>query len=99
MVYLSQTVSWTCPAPQPETASPAQRGRSCCLVKDTMSLSGLLSVIADAPALRRALDQADGVAADFVAPPPLRPFLAATLAAPPPPARPPGDAPRGSSAR
>ena len=48
-----------------------------------MSLSGLLSVIADAPALRRALDQADGVAADFVAPPALRPFLAATLAAPP----------------
>jgi transcription-repair coupling factor (superfamily II helicase) len=48
-----------------------------------MSLSGLLSVIADAPALRRALSQADGTAADFVAPSALRPFLAAALAAPP----------------
>ena len=48
-----------------------------------MSLSGLLSVIADAPALRRALGQADGTAADFVAPSALRPFLAAALAAPP----------------
>ena len=48
-----------------------------------MSLSGLLSVIADAPQIQRALDQADVTAADFVAPPALRPFLAATLAAPP----------------
>jgi transcription-repair coupling factor (superfamily II helicase) len=48
-----------------------------------MSLSGLLSVIADAPQLRRALGQANGAAADFVAPAALRPFLAATLAAPP----------------
>jgi transcription-repair coupling factor (superfamily II helicase) len=48
-----------------------------------MSLSGLLSVIADAPQIRRALDQADATAADFVGPPALRPFLAATLAAPP----------------
>jgi transcription-repair coupling factor (superfamily II helicase) len=48
-----------------------------------MSLSGLLSVIADAAELRRALGQADEVAADFVAPPALRPFLAAALAAPP----------------
>jgi transcription-repair coupling factor (superfamily II helicase) len=48
-----------------------------------MSLSGLLSVIADAPQLRRALGQADAVAADFIGPPALRPFLAATLAAPP----------------
>jgi transcription-repair coupling factor (superfamily II helicase) len=48
-----------------------------------MSLSGLLSVIADAPQLRRALGQADAVAADFIGPSALRPFLAATLAAPP----------------
>jgi transcription-repair coupling factor (superfamily II helicase) len=48
-----------------------------------MSLSGLLSVIADAPQLQRALGQADAVAADFIGPSALRPFLAATLAAPP----------------
>jgi transcription-repair coupling factor (superfamily II helicase) len=47
-----------------------------------MSLAGLLSVIADAPQLRRALSEADGAPADFIAPSALRPFLAAALAAP-----------------
>ena len=47
-----------------------------------MSLAGLLSVIAEDPQLRRALDQGDGDA-DLVAPPALRPFLAAALAQPP----------------
>ncbi len=47
-----------------------------------MSLAGLLSVIAEDPQLRRALDQGDGDA-DLVAPPALRPFLAAALSQPP----------------
>jgi len=47
-----------------------------------MSLAGLLAVIAEDPQLRRALDQGDGDA-DLVAPPSLRPFLAAALAQPP----------------
>ena len=47
-----------------------------------MSLAGLLSVIAEDPKLRHALDQGDGDA-DLVAPPALRPFLAAALAQPP----------------
>ena len=48
-----------------------------------MSLSGLLRVIADDPQLRRALEEADApvsVGADLIAPPALRPFLAAALA-------------------
>ena len=49
------------------------------LIKDTMSLAGLLSVIAEDPGLRHALSQGD-VAADLVAPPALRPFLTAALA-------------------
>jgi transcription-repair coupling factor (superfamily II helicase) len=47
-----------------------------------MSLAGLLSVIAEDPQLRRALDLGDADA-DLVAPPALRPFLAASLAQPP----------------
>src|SRR5258707_11782294 len=48
-----------------------------------MSLSGLLRVITDDPQLRRALAEADAPAsagADMIAPPALRPFLAAALA-------------------
>src|SRR5260221_4439339 len=48
-----------------------------------MSLSGLLRVITDDPQLRRALSEADApvtAGADLVAPPALRPFLAAALA-------------------
>ncbi|HEX4658043.1 MAG TPA: transcription-repair coupling factor [Streptosporangiaceae bacterium] len=48
-----------------------------------MSLSGLLRVITDDPQLRRALAEADAPAsagADMMAPPALRPFLAAALA-------------------
>ncbi len=45
-----------------------------------MSLAGLLSVIAADPELQRALSQGDGDA-DLVAPPALRPFLAASIAA------------------
>ncbi len=47
-----------------------------------MSLAGLLSVIAEDPQLRRALDQGDADT-DLVAPPALRPLLAAALAHPP----------------
>ena len=49
-----------------------------------MSLPGLLRVIADDPQLRRALEEADAPGspgADLIAPPALRPFLAAALAA------------------
>ena len=49
-----------------------------------MSLSGLLRVIADDPQLKRALEEAEAPAspgADLIAPPALRPFLAAALAA------------------
>jgi transcription-repair coupling factor (superfamily II helicase) len=45
-----------------------------------MSLAGLLSVIAADPELQRALSQGDGDT-DLVAPPALRPFLAAAIAA------------------
>src|SRR5581483_2737 len=48
-----------------------------------MSLSGLLRVIADDPQLKRALDEAEApvsIGADLIAPPALRPFLAAALA-------------------
>jgi len=48
-----------------------------------MSLSGLLRVIADDPQLKRALDEAEAPVssgADLIAPPALRPFLAAALA-------------------
>src|SRR4030088_3048089 len=48
-----------------------------------MSLSGLLPVITDDPKLRRALEEADAPVtggADLIAPPALRPFLAAALA-------------------
>jgi transcription-repair coupling factor (superfamily II helicase) len=48
-----------------------------------MSLSGLLRVIADDPQLSRALDQAQApvpAGGDLIAPPALRPFLAAALA-------------------
>ena len=50
--------------------------------KDTMSLAGLLSVIAADPQLQRALSQGD-TDTDLVAPPALRPFLAASIASPP----------------
>jgi transcription-repair coupling factor (superfamily II helicase) len=48
-----------------------------------MSLPGLVRVIADDPQLKRALEEADATlspGADLVAPPALRPFLAAALA-------------------
>src|SRR5262249_45803954 len=48
-----------------------------------MSLWRLLRVIADDPQLRRALEEAEApvsVGADLIAPPALRPFLAAALA-------------------
>src|ERR1700730_3755917 len=48
-----------------------------------MSLSGLLPVITDDPQLRRALEEADAPVTgggDLIAPPALRPFLAAALA-------------------
>src|SRR5260370_5009261 len=48
-----------------------------------MSLSGLLRVITDDPQLRRALEEADAPVtggSDLIAPPALRPFLAAALA-------------------
>ena len=45
-----------------------------------MSLAGLLSVIAADPQLQRALSQGDADT-DLVAPPALRPFLAASIAA------------------
>ena len=46
-----------------------------------MSLAGLLSVIAEDPQLQRALSQGDADT-DLVAPPALRPFLAASIASP-----------------
>ncbi len=46
-----------------------------------MSLAGLLSVIAEDPQLQRALSQGDADT-DLVAPPALRPFLAASIAGP-----------------
>jgi transcription-repair coupling factor (superfamily II helicase) len=55
-----------------------------------MSLSGLLRVIADDPQLKRALDEAEApasIGADLIAPPALRPFLAAALAGPGGPGR------------
>ena len=48
-----------------------------------MSLAGLLSVIAEDPRLRHALSLGD-TDADLVAPPALRPFLAAAVATTPP---------------
>jgi transcription-repair coupling factor (superfamily II helicase) len=57
-----------------------------------MSLAGLLSVIAEDPGLRHALSLGD-TDADLVAPPALRPFLAATLATTPPGADQPGPGP------
>ena len=48
-----------------------------------MSLQGILRVISDDPQLRRALEEADAPGspgADLIAPPALRPFLAASLA-------------------
>jgi transcription-repair coupling factor (superfamily II helicase) len=51
-------------------------------VKDAMSLSGLLRAVSDDPALRRALEHATLRAAgggDLIAPPALRPVLAAAL--------------------
>jgi transcription-repair coupling factor (superfamily II helicase) len=60
----------------------ARAGLSRCRRKDTMSLAGLLSVIAEDPQLRRALGQGDADT-DLVAPAPLRPLLAAALARPP----------------
>ena len=50
-----------------------------------MSLAGLLSVIAADPQLQRALSQGDADT-DLVAPPALRPFLAASIASPRQPA-------------
>src|SRR5215475_11738158 len=62
-------------------------GLSCCLPRDTMSLTGLLSAIADDPQFRQIADLASveggGVVpvdgADVTAPAALRPFLAAAL--------------------
>jgi transcription-repair coupling factor (superfamily II helicase) len=50
------------------------------VIKDTMSLAGLLSVIAEDPQLQHALSQGD-TDADLIAPPALRPFLVSALAA------------------
>ena len=57
-----------------------------------MSLAGLLSVIAEDPRLRHALSLGD-TDADLVAPPALRPFLAAAVATTPPGADQPGPGP------
>ena len=57
-----------------------------------MSLAGLLSVIAEDPGLRHALSLGD-TDADLVAPPALRPLLAAALATTPPGADQPGPGP------
>jgi len=64
----------------------ADTGVLCCPpnAKDAMSLQGTLRVISDDPQLRRALEEADAPGspgADLIAPPALRPFLAASLAA------------------
>jgi transcription-repair coupling factor (superfamily II helicase) len=50
------------------------------VIKDIMSLAGLLSVIAEDPQLQHALSQGDSDA-DLIAPPALRPFLVSALAA------------------
>jgi transcription-repair coupling factor (superfamily II helicase) len=57
------------------------------LQKDAMSLSGLLRAVSDDPALRRALEHAalrPAGGGDLIAPPALRPVLAAALADPGP---------------
>src|SRR3984885_10240419 len=62
------------------TLSASQRSQ-----KDAMSLSGLLRAVSDDPALGRALEPATRRAAgggDLIAPPALRPVLAAALADP-----------------
>jgi transcription-repair coupling factor (superfamily II helicase) len=64
-----------------------------------MSLSGLLQVIADDPQLRRALELASQPAAggaDLIAPPALRPVLAAALTGGPAPLPQPGEPAGGS---
>jgi transcription-repair coupling factor (superfamily II helicase) len=73
------------------------------LQKDAMSLSGLLRAVSDDPALRRALEHAalrPAGGGDLIAPPALRPVLAAALADPGP-AGPgeatPGEAPPGEA--
>jgi transcription-repair coupling factor (superfamily II helicase) len=53
------------------------------VIKDTMSLAGLLPVIAEDPQLQHALSQGD-TDADLIAPPALRPFLVGALATAPP---------------
>src|ERR1700722_2341086 len=57
-------------------------GHSCCLLKDAMSLSGLLPVIAADSDLGQAIEQAvslPGLDGDFIAPAALRPLLIAAL--------------------
>src|ERR1700734_2927339 len=66
------------------TPAPLGAGLSCCPPndRDAMSLRGLVRVIADDPQLRRALQEAEAPGspgADLVAPPALRPVLAAAL--------------------
>jgi transcription-repair coupling factor (superfamily II helicase) len=53
------------------------------VIKDTMSLAGLLPVIAGDPQLQHALSQGD-TDADLIAPPALRPLLVGALATAPP---------------
>jgi transcription-repair coupling factor (superfamily II helicase) len=53
------------------------------VIKDTMSLAGLLPVIAEDPQLQHALSQGD-TDADLIAPPALRPLLVGALATAPP---------------
>src|ERR1700759_5532270 len=61
-------LNWRYPAWSKVAPLPASAGLSCCLIKDTMSLAGLLSVIAEDPGLRHALSLGDEDA-DLVAPP------------------------------
>jgi transcription-repair coupling factor (superfamily II helicase) len=68
------------------------------LQKDAMSLSGLLRAVSDDPALRRALEHAalrPAGGGDLIAPPALRPVLAAALADPGPAG--PGEATSGEA--
>src|SRR6185437_6298116 len=86
---LARNVNWKYPAPgfrrprrPPARAFRAALPRSLRVIKDTMSLAGLLPVIAEDHQLQHALSQGD-TDADLIAPPALRPFLVGALATAP----------------
>src|SRR4051794_5337386 len=67
-------------APRPPPGSRTGRGYACCQ-EPSLPLAGLLDVVATAPALAGAAAAVGRAELDLPAPPALRPFVVATIAA------------------